>query len=84
MKKKIFKVALAAVIMGVGFFVWQSQRSESLSDLALANIEALASGETTKTYAIREEHTVEIANPDGSYSYKTEVNCIGDGTIVCP
>ena len=52
MKKKIFKAALAVVIMGAGFFVWQSQRSESLSDLALANVEALASGETTKTYAI--------------------------------
>ncbi len=25
--------------MGAGFFVWQSQRSELLSDLALANIE---------------------------------------------
>lgn len=45
MKKKIFKVALAAVIMGVGFFVWQSQRSEPLSKLALANVEALAIGE---------------------------------------
>lgn len=45
MKKKIFKVALAAVIMGAGFFVWKSQRSEPLSDLALANVEALARGE---------------------------------------
>ena len=68
MKEKVFKVALAAVIMGAGFFVWKSQRLESLSELALANVEALASGETTKTYAIREEHTVEIANPNGSYS----------------
>lgn len=68
----------------VWYFVWQSQRSEPLSDLALANVAALARGETTKTYAIREEHTVEMANPDGPYSYKTEVNCIGDGTIVCP
>lgn len=32
--------------MGPGFFVWQSQRSEPLSDLALANVEALASGES--------------------------------------
>ena len=39
MKKKIFKAVLVAVIMGAGFFVWQSQRSELLSDLALANIE---------------------------------------------
>ena len=45
MKKKIFKAALAAVIMGAGFFVWQSQRSEPMSELALANVEALASGE---------------------------------------
>ncbi len=84
MKKKIFKAVLAAVIMGAGFFVWQSQRSEPLSDLALANVEALASGETTKTYAIREESTKEVAAPDGSYHLETVVDCIGDGTIVCP
>ena len=29
-------------------FVWQSQRSESLSDLVLANVEALAGGENGK------------------------------------
>ena len=46
MKKKIFKVALAVVIMGAGFFVWQSQHSEPMSELVLANIEALASGES--------------------------------------
>ena len=34
--------------MGGGFFVWQSQRSESMSELALANVEALASGESVE------------------------------------
>ncbi len=48
MKKKVFKVALATVILGTGFFIWKSQRSEPLSDLMLANIEALAADESGK------------------------------------
>ncbi len=47
--------------MGAGFFVWQSQRSESLSDLALANIEALASGESVEMQVVRELLKSEIA-----------------------
>ena len=42
-------------------FVWQSQRSESLSDLALANIEALASGESVEMQVVRELLKSEIA-----------------------
>lgn len=46
MRKKIFAVMIAAVIaMFAGYNIYQSQSSISLSDLALTNVEALASFE---------------------------------------
>ena len=47
MKKNILKATLvAAFALIAGFNVYNSQKSEVISDLALANVEALASGET--------------------------------------
>jgi len=44
MKKQITKIAfIAAIAMVCGICIIGSQKSESLSDVALANIEALAS-----------------------------------------
>ena len=46
MKKKIFSVALVAVIaLGAGWNVMQSENEMNLSDLALGKVEALASSE---------------------------------------
>ena len=46
MKKNILKATLvAAFALSAGFNVYNSQKSEVISDLALANVEALASGE---------------------------------------
>lgn len=46
MKKKILKVTLvAAFALIAGFNVYNAQQSDVMSDLALANVEALASGE---------------------------------------
>ena len=48
MKKKIFGVALiAAMALAAGWNFNQSKNEVELSDLALANVEALASGEDT-------------------------------------
>ena len=45
MKKKILKVTLvAAFALIAGFNVYNAQQSDVMSDLALANVEALASG----------------------------------------
>ena len=46
MKKVILKLTLvAAFVVSAGYSVYTSQVNEDLSDLALANIEALAGGE---------------------------------------
>ena len=49
MKRKFFKVAsVAAITVVCGINVFNAQKSEALSDVALANVEALAQGETGK------------------------------------
>ena len=46
MKKNIIKVALVAVVgLIAGINVFNAQKAEVLSDVAMANVEALASGE---------------------------------------
>ena len=48
MKKKVFgAVALIAIAVAAGWNYQQSQQESELSDLTLANVEALASGEIT-------------------------------------
>lgn len=45
--KKLIKIAFFAVVVAIaGYGVYSSQKSEVLSDLALANIEALGYGES--------------------------------------
>ncbi|WP_455666942.1 NVEALA domain-containing protein [Phocaeicola sp.] len=49
MKKNILKVSLvAAFALFAGYNVYSSQKSDVMSDLALANVEALASDEVVK------------------------------------
>ena len=44
--KKFLKFAFVAIFVATaGYGVYASQRAEAMSDLALANVEALASGE---------------------------------------
>lgn len=44
--KKIFNVTLYfALVLFTGYNIYTSQREDEMSDLAIANIEALASGE---------------------------------------
>ena len=50
MKGKILKVTIvAAFALIAGFNVYNVQKSDVMSDLALANVEALASGESSTT-----------------------------------
>ena len=50
MKKNILKAILvAAFALIAGFNVYNAQKSDVMSDLALANVEALASGESSTT-----------------------------------
>ena len=52
--KKIMKIAFVAAFAAVaGYGVYANQQSEAMSDLMLANVEALASsGETTSYYRL--------------------------------
>lgn len=46
MKKKILKVALVATFVAIaGYGAYANQETDAMSDLALANMEALAGGE---------------------------------------
>lgn len=48
MKKKVFgAVALIAIAVAAGWNYQQSQQESEISDLTLANVEALASGESS-------------------------------------
>ncbi len=50
MKKKIFAILIVAVVaVFAGYNVYQSQKGEMMSDLMLANVEALARGEGSVT-----------------------------------
>ena len=47
MRKKIFATMIVAVVAAfAGYNVYQSQNTNTLSDLALANVEALANNES--------------------------------------
>lgn len=47
MKKKNYAaIMIAVVVMFVGYNIYTTQNENTLSDLALANVEALAGGET--------------------------------------
>ena len=53
MKKNILKATLVAAFgLIAGFNVYNSQKSDVMSDLALANVEALATGEDDWSYRL--------------------------------
>ena len=48
--KKMIKIAFVAAFVAIaGYGVYANQKVESMSDLMLANVEALASGESSTT-----------------------------------
>lgn len=61
MRKKIFAVMIVAVVaVAASYNVYQSQNTNTLSDLALANVEALAQSESSD-----EKYTL-YGNSDGN------------------
>ena len=68
MKKKFFSVAIvAAIALGAGWNVMQSENEVNLSDLALSNVEALAQNEGL---------------PECHYDrYPTWTGSMGDGSL---
>lgn len=85
MKKYIIRAAfVAAFALMAGYSVYTSQQEKTMSDLALANVEALASGEETRpgSYDIEEQITDHYYN--GSlYKQSKVVNCHVGGSFAC-
>lgn len=76
--KKLIKIALVAVFVTVaGYGVYTSQKSETMSDFMLANVEALAYGESTgKLYNCYK--TISSGNTGAQTS---DVRCCGSCTL---
>ncbi len=79
MNKKFIKVAfVAAIAMISGVNVFNAQKVNALSEIALANVEALAQGEIgTGGY------TKSTGNCSGPIYYKKWVSCKSGGTEEC-
>jgi hypothetical protein len=77
MKKNIIKVAfVAAFALIAGYNVYSSQKTDMMSDLALANVEALASCEWTGWIGEYRYH-IDLIN----YCHWT---CTSGGYFQCP
>ena len=77
--KKVIKLAFVAAFVAVaGYGVYANQTSDAMSDLALANVEALAQSESSGGYAY-----VYYPQPgDPNYGY-TKCVCAGSGNLSC-
>jgi len=79
MNKKFIKVAfVAAIAMISGVNVFNAQKVNALSEIALANVEALANGEIGTG-----EYTKSTWNCSGPVYYKKWVSCKSGGTEEC-
>lgn len=75
MRNTLFKTLfVAAFTMVAGYSVYSSQQDAEMSDLAMANVEALASGEGDYSQRIWERYY----RPDG-----TGYNCTKTGNETC-
>ncbi len=73
MKKKILKASfVAAFAMIAGYGVYNSQKDVVLSDIALANVEALAGGESGEGFG--------TVSKD---EYSHTLHCSGTGSLPC-
>lgn len=85
-KFKYIIVFVAFATMMGGYNLYRSSRTFILSDLVLANVEALAdNGETNKRkVAIKDTHKREVWDPVEKVIYiVTTVTCEGKGEIIC-
>lgn len=86
MKKKIMITIFAATIMIVaGYNIYSSQKNVTLSDLALANVEALAGCEDSSQTLFGREATLNCTNSNGEsyqitacdFSLSYDTDCTG-------
>ncbi|TGY06471.1 NVEALA domain-containing protein [Bacteroides muris (ex Afrizal et al. 2022)] len=70
MRKKIMKAAFVAAFAAVaGYGIYTNQRTETMSDLMLANVEALAGGESGREDCTSASDICSelVIYPDGDY-----------------
>ena len=80
MKKNLIKMMLAAVVVvASGVNIYNSQKESSMSDVVLANVDALASDDEI---IIKKEEVYYPQQGDANYG-TVKCVCWGDGDIVC-
>lgn len=91
MKKKILSAAFAVAIMAIaGYNVYMNQEKNNLSELALANIEALADpeGNVTTKY-VKNMNIIDLGKKDDCiddyvhHILTYRVDCMGEGNLPC-
>lgn len=84
--KKLLKIMLVAVFVAVaGYGVYTSQKTNNImSELMLANVEALANDELVKTYETVKKDEIEIWDDNaGVYKKVVTIVCDDPGTASC-
>ena len=80
MKKNLIKMMLAAiVVVASGVNIYNSQKESGMSDIVLANVDALASDDEI----IIKKKEVYYPQPGDSNYGTVKCVCWGDGDIVC-
>ena len=78
--KKFIKLAFVAAFAAIaGYGVYMSQKSDSMSDLLLANVEALAD-DTESSSGYNFVYTPQPGDPNYGY---TKCVCSGSGKLSC-
>ena len=81
--KTLFVAAFALV---AGYTVYSTQQNTEMSDLAMANVEALAQNESNpdRKYETQTKDSIEVWDETtGTYKKKITIVCEGIGSISC-
>ena len=83
--KKVIKLAFVAAFVAVaGYGVYTNQTSDAMSDLALANVEALARGESDEGVAKVDKITTKYIDKNtGEKRTVITIICDGAGSLDC-
>ena len=85
LKKFGYIIALFVIAVVAAINLNANFNTYGLSDRQLANIEALAQGETNKQYEIRDVKELEIWDEEEEvFIYMGQIFCVGKGNLDCP
>lgn len=86
MRKKVLRMALMVAVVAVASYgVYANQtKAQTMSDIMLENVEALATGESTDLYARVDKIVTEITDPlTGEERKVITIVCDGVGLLEC-